>query len=94
MAGLVAEFEFEDVSKINSKESSSKLEEYFIETLEKGAEVINIKKLFGFLVWEFNLIIYYRPLVEFVICCFSLFLTTSQCLHDQPFVDLWRRSRY
>ena len=42
MAGLVAELEaeFEDVSKINLKESSSKLEEYFIETLEKGAEVL------------------------------------------------------
>ena len=41
MAELVAQVsQFEDVSKINSKESSSKLEEYFIETLEKGAEVI------------------------------------------------------
>ena len=46
MAGSVADFEaeFEDVSKINSKESSSKLEEYFIETLEKGAEVISNNK--------------------------------------------------
>ena len=43
MAELVAQFEFEDVSKINSKESSSKLEEYFVETLEKGVEVINKK---------------------------------------------------
>ena len=43
MAGLVAEIEaefIEDVTKINSKDSSSKLEEYFIETLEKGAEVL------------------------------------------------------
>ena len=40
MADLVANVtEFEDVTKINSKESSSKLEEYFIETLEKGVEV-------------------------------------------------------
>ena len=38
MADLVANVtEFEDVTKINSKES--KLEEYFIETLEKGVEV-------------------------------------------------------
>ena len=40
MADLVANVtEFDDVTKINAKESSSKLEEYFIETLEKGVEV-------------------------------------------------------
>ena len=40
MAELVSHVsQFDDVSKINSKEASSKLEEYFIETLEKGVEV-------------------------------------------------------
>ena len=40
MADLVANVtEFDDVTKINAKESSSKLEEYFIGTLEKGVKV-------------------------------------------------------
>ena len=37
MAEVVALFE--DVSKINSKESSSKLKEFFIENLDRGTEV-------------------------------------------------------
>ena len=49
MAELVTHVsQFEDVSKINSKESSSKLEEYFIETLEKGVEVKK-EKIFIFI---------------------------------------------
>ena len=51
MAELVTHVsQFDDVSKINSKESSSKLEEYFIETLEKGVEVIKkrpVKNVFS-----------------------------------------------
>ena len=50
MAELVADVtQFEDVSKINSKESSSKLEEYFIEALEKGVEVIEKNPLCPFI---------------------------------------------
>ena len=46
MAELVTHVsQFDDVSKINSKEASSKLEEYFIETLEKGVEVIKKRPL-------------------------------------------------
>ena len=46
MAELVSHVsQFDDVSKINSKEASSKLEEYFIETLEKGVEVIKKRPL-------------------------------------------------
>ena len=47
MAELVADVtQFEDVSKINSKESSSKLEEYFVATIEKGVEVIKKRPYF------------------------------------------------
>ena len=38
MAEVVALYA--DVSNINSKESSSKLEEYFIDNLDRGVEVI------------------------------------------------------
>ena len=49
MAELVADvFQFEDVTKINSKESSSKLEEYFVGTLEKGVEVITKRPLYSY----------------------------------------------
>ena len=48
MAELVSHVsQFDDVSKINSKEASSKLEEYFIETLEKGVEVLIKKRPFS-----------------------------------------------
>ena len=51
MAELVAHVsQFDDVSKINSKESSSKLEEYFIEALEKGVEVIETLYVPSFIV--------------------------------------------
>ena len=40
MAEVVALFE--DVSTINSKESSSKLKEFFIENLDRGSEVKKI----------------------------------------------------
>ena len=41
MAEVVAQYK--DVSKISSKESSTKLEEFFIENLDRGAEVVIIK---------------------------------------------------
>ena len=51
MAELVTHVsQFDDVSKINSKESSSKLEEYFIEALEKGVEVIETLYVPSFIV--------------------------------------------
>ena len=49
MAELVTHVsQFDDVSKINSKESSSKLEEYFVGTLEKGVEVITKRPLYSY----------------------------------------------
>ncbi len=103
MAGSMDEFEAEfiedvqDVTKINSKASTKRLEEYFIATLEKGAEVDNINNQS-------------KALVEFVICSFPLFhsqlsnvhtIVWCQCgrsLHIKlfmtPFIDFGRRSRY